>query len=129
MQQIHCPNNYINKASCQQKIFTSQNVYPSFYFVISQKIVNKHHSQLITWTSSKHHGIWSVSPTPVATSNYLWQWEHRNLRWIGLAKIPKLETLEIVQTVENTWKHSCIMELSTTFSKCKKACIHMFTWK
>ena len=31
---------------------------------------------------------------PVATTNYLWQWEHQKLGWIGLAKIPNLGTLE-----------------------------------
>ena len=63
--------------------------------------------------SRKHHGTWLVNPVPVATTNYLWQWEHRKLGWIGLAKIPKLETFE---NSANTWKHSCIVELSATFS-------------
>ena len=76
--------------------------------------------------SSKHHGTWLVSPMPVATANYLWHWEHRKLGWIGLTKIPKLGTLE---NSANTWKHSCIVELSATFSKCKTACIKMFAWK
>ena len=40
--------------------------------------------------SSKYHGTWLVSPMPVATTNYLWQWEHQKLGWIGLAKIPKV---------------------------------------
>ena len=83
-------------------------------FFTSQKIV------------SKHHGTWSISPMLVATANYLWQWEHQKLGWIGFAKIPKLGTLE---NSANTWKHSCIVELLATFSKCKKACIKMFTWK
>ena len=83
-------------------------------FFISQKNV------------SKHHGTRSVSPMPVTIANYLWQWEHQKLGWIGLAKIPKLGTLE---NSANTWKHSCIVELSATVSKCKKGCIKMFTWK
>ena len=47
-------------------------------FFTSQKIV------------SKYHGTWSVSPIFVVTTNYLWEWKHRKLGWIGLAKIPKV---------------------------------------
>ena len=111
MQQVHCLNNYINKTSSQQKIFTSQNAYPS-RILLHHKKLSASIVVLNQLVSSKHHGTWSVSPMPIATANYLWQWEHRKLGWIGLAKIPKLGTLENTHASWNYQLH-----------------LKMFTWK
>ena len=93
---FHCPNNLHKQIISLPK----PNKFPAKDFYITKCISLKeflHHKKWSTSimvldqpVSNKHHGTWSINPMPVATANYLWEWEHRKLGWIGLAQIPKV---------------------------------------